>query len=647
MSTWNWSRASICVGVLVLCATSQASWPKRYDNIGGTDDAVAIARDNHGNVFVCGKVAASHGFDYGVVSYDSAGTQRWTRTYDGSSSGDDIATSIAVDQIGNVYVAGYSYGGTTRRYDFTVVKYDTNGSTVWPNSGSHTLYDFDNGAIRLKDNATDGDNWEEGPVCEIAIANDASEQPTFAITGPSTPTSGHPTWRTAVFEADATDGVRLKAGWPVDDFGASTFPDMPRGIAMGADYSVFVTGAVHDSGGSDEAFTTVRYKADGNNASGNVHYWTDMTSYLNKPTSGRAIALDHDDNAYVTGNVAYPVFQNVIQTMKIERDPSSPDMTGSGNPVEDWSPTYYLVTNSYPTSISLSFEVESGVLKTYAYVAGMQDESHSLGNRDIPTIRYRGTDGNQMWANVQGGANQDDVGFRVVGAGRGNAYVTGVKNNDYVLYAYDKTGTLRFSPVTYNNGAQDIARSLVLTGAGQAYYTGSSFATSQGDDFLTASHTESSTSFVPTSYSVPTTETGGLTELGALDSSYFEEPSLHISSTFVYGYSEFTTNITTTNPSEMSLTIVSHVTTNHIWQLVEVYDQIASAYVMVADGPASNGTDATTVVPLKDDVARFLDGSGNVTIRVTFHGDPGTGWVRIVDGGYDSYYDLVRWDVLG
>jgi hypothetical protein len=98
--------------------------------------------DALGNVYVTGKTWGSGpGTDYTTIKYDSggSGSQLWVRHYSGN--GNDYATALAVDALGNVYVTGQSEGiGTFNVYvtgqsegigtfhDYATIKY-TQSST--------------------------------------------------------------------------------------------------------------------------------------------------------------------------------------------------------------------------------------------------------------------------------------------------------------------------------------------------------------------------------------------------------------------------------------------------------------------------------------------------------------------------------------
>jgi uncharacterized repeat protein (TIGR02543 family) len=126
---------------------------------GNSDLGYDIALDRNGNVYLTGDSYYPWMGDGGtaplhpptgrreivVIKLNSGGVYQW-HTFYGSSS-DDNARSIAVDDSGNIYIAGYSKAtwqgdgeasplhAYTGSDDFTVVKLDTNGRYQW-----HTFY---------------------------------------------------------------------------------------------------------------------------------------------------------------------------------------------------------------------------------------------------------------------------------------------------------------------------------------------------------------------------------------------------------------------------------------------------------------------------------------------------------------------------
>ncbi len=107
-------------------------WIATYDGPGhGIDRAAKVAVDQSGNVYVAGSSAGSGtGFDYATIKYDANGNQEWASRYDGSRHTDDYGLSVAPDGSGNVFVTGTSAnaGGFV---DIVSAKYDANGNELW------------------------------------------------------------------------------------------------------------------------------------------------------------------------------------------------------------------------------------------------------------------------------------------------------------------------------------------------------------------------------------------------------------------------------------------------------------------------------------------------------------------------------------
>lgn len=108
-------------------------WHNKYNGTGNnTDIANQVAVDHLGNIFVTGKSFGGSTNDYDIVTikYNSSGDSIWIKRYNGEASGIDEGIQVTVDAGGNSYVAGYS-SGTTTAFDFTTIKYTETGAEEW------------------------------------------------------------------------------------------------------------------------------------------------------------------------------------------------------------------------------------------------------------------------------------------------------------------------------------------------------------------------------------------------------------------------------------------------------------------------------------------------------------------------------------
>ena len=104
-------------------------WTQTYDT-GDFDYVNDVAVDVSGNVVVVGSQGEAEASDLWVRKLDPDGETLWTQTYAGAAGMRDAALGVAVDEAGNVIVAGYetmAAGGT----DAWIRKYDPDGETVW------------------------------------------------------------------------------------------------------------------------------------------------------------------------------------------------------------------------------------------------------------------------------------------------------------------------------------------------------------------------------------------------------------------------------------------------------------------------------------------------------------------------------------
>ncbi|MCW3071840.1 MAG: hypothetical protein JWO44_1730 [Bacteroidetes bacterium] len=108
-------------------------WAKTYNGTGNDyDRANAITIDAAKNVYITGKSigVSPAAEDIVTIKYDSTGVQKWLTRYNGPSHGYDEGKALALDVAGNVYVTGYSYTSGLNN-DFTTIKYDTAGVQQW------------------------------------------------------------------------------------------------------------------------------------------------------------------------------------------------------------------------------------------------------------------------------------------------------------------------------------------------------------------------------------------------------------------------------------------------------------------------------------------------------------------------------------
>ncbi len=285
----------------------QQQWVVRYSGpeaVGG-DYATAMAVDNSGNIYVTGDSGGSGtSGDYATVKYNSAGQQQWVARYDGPVHQFDGAFAIALDNVGNVYVTGSSFG-SGGNYDYATMKYDTSGQQQWVAryNGPPNGLDF---AIAL---AVDGDG-------------------NTYVTGSSEGSGTSDDYATIKYDSDG------QQQWVARYNGPGNHLDDAYAIAVDDLGGVYVTG-YSDSADSAEDYATIKYNSDGQ------QQWV---ARYNGPGNffdyAEAVTIDGLGNIYVTGESFVGKTYSDYTTIKyVQGAVATPTPTGTPAPTPRPIPT--------------------------------------------------------------------------------------------------------------------------------------------------------------------------------------------------------------------------------------------------------------------------------------------------------------------
>jgi hypothetical protein len=135
-----------CYGTYEIGASGDYIWTNLFPNINsGNSVATSIGLDQANSVYVTGfspALGTNGNSEIVTIKYDSNGSQLWLQRYDGPGNGNDVGNAIAVDNSGNVYVAGYeteTNGFTSMiliKYSPVTVQKQSNGNFILQASGS-------------------------------------------------------------------------------------------------------------------------------------------------------------------------------------------------------------------------------------------------------------------------------------------------------------------------------------------------------------------------------------------------------------------------------------------------------------------------------------------------------------------------------
>jgi uncharacterized delta-60 repeat protein len=126
--TSNFDAVTICYSG----STGSQSWIKTYIGAAGKDDTGnQLAIDNSGNVLVAGSsqdnISES---DALALKYSSTGVENWSKLFAGNGDNTENVNAMTLDVAGNTYLAGYTYSRNNLK-DLCVIKLSPIGDTLW------------------------------------------------------------------------------------------------------------------------------------------------------------------------------------------------------------------------------------------------------------------------------------------------------------------------------------------------------------------------------------------------------------------------------------------------------------------------------------------------------------------------------------
>jgi len=115
----------------------ELQWVATYNGAEeGLDIGTKLVLDASSNVYITGYTKGVGGLgtnrDITTIKYSAEGVQQWAAIYNGPGNASDEGYEIALDELNNVYVLGYS-NAEESHIQFATIKYNQDGEEVWVN----------------------------------------------------------------------------------------------------------------------------------------------------------------------------------------------------------------------------------------------------------------------------------------------------------------------------------------------------------------------------------------------------------------------------------------------------------------------------------------------------------------------------------
>jgi len=414
-------KVVILTAFLLIYDNTDAQWIQNYNGPGnGMDFGNSIITDGIGNVYVVGSIQGSQSeHDITTLKYNSIGERQWVQFFNGTGNFNDYGRSIALDDLGNVFVSG-SCNEIGSGEDFITMKYNSSGVIQWVQKYNGPGNNFDAAYSMVVDKS--GNIYVAGITTGLGTGNDYI---LFKYDS-----NGNPIW------------MRTYNGT-----GNST--DMANDVAIDISGNVYISGTSMGIG-TDFDYALIKYDSSG------VLKWVQRFNGISNSTDQpSSLEVDGHENIYLTGFNDRPGTSFDFATIKYNSNGDS-----------QWVNFYNGTGNSYDQSRSIAVDNSGNV-----YITGGSNGGET--GEDFTTIKYDST-GVQKWVRIYAGWGGDinDNSSSVGVDASGNVYVTG---NSYPNYNTNVLYTIKYSSTGIQQWIQKnvgVPHSMEVDSAGNVFITG-------------------------------------------------------------------------------------------------------------------------------------------------------------------------------
>jgi hypothetical protein len=281
--------------------TGTYQWNKTINGVSYRGGRIWI--DSSDNIYLTGEIY-NITFDFIVIKYDASGNYLWNATWD--SGKDDVCYTVALDSLGNIYLAGSTFTEPNNE-DFCLVKFDDLGNFLWNRTWGGTGTDiYWSIAIDSSNNIFLGGDKGDGSMCLVKY--------------------------------NSTGDFQWYRTWPNGDF--------CRAVALDSLENIFIAGGMFTPDRAD--FVLVKYDKVGN------YKWNRTWGSEDSSEDCYSMMIDSSDNLYLVGNkdeqlcmVRYDT-NGTLQWCRFLKIDKGGFATGI---VKDTSENFYIVGNVFNSGL--------------------------------------------------------------------------------------------------------------------------------------------------------------------------------------------------------------------------------------------------------------------------------------------------------